>query len=405
MSPRPASLSADQARRIALGAQGFADPRPSGRVDRRHARRVLDRVAVLQIDSVNVVVRSQELPLFARLGSHRRDLVPHLTASGDVFEYWAHEASHLPVAFQPLLRWRMDAARDGAGTWSGATRIARERPDLVASVLREVAEHGPLTAGALRDPGGGRGKEMWDRTPGKWALEYLFWSGQITARRGPNFERRYDLPERALPAAILAAPTPSPAEAKKSLLLAGARSHGVGTVRDLADYFRLNIPESRRLVAELVVDGSLEQVEVQGWSEPAYLHPEARRPRRVTGRALLSPFDSLVWERGRTERIWGFRYRLEIYTPSHRRVHGYYVLPFLLDGHLVARVDLKADRAAGLLLVRSSWGEDGIDIGRVTAELAAELADLAAFLGLAEGVVVEPRGDLASLLAEAVARG
>ena len=404
MASRPDSLSADQARRIALGAQGFADPRPTARVDRRHGRRVLDRVALLQIDSVNVVVRSQELPLFARLGHHRRDLVPQLTAAGDVFEYWAHEASHLPVALQPLLRWRMDAARDGVGTWAGAAGIARDRPELVASVLREVAEHGPLTAGMLRDPGGGRGKAMWDRTPGKWALEYLFWSGQITARRGPNFERRYDLLERALPAEVLAAPTPPPAEAKKELLLVGARSHGVGTVRDLADYFRLNIPESRGLVAELVAEGRLEPVDVQGWPEPAYLHPEARRPRRIAGRALLSPFDSLVWERARTERIWGFRYRLEIYTPSHQRVHGYYVLPFLLDGHLVARVDLKADRAAGRLLVRSAWGQDGIDVGHVAAELAAELFELATFLGLADAVVVEPRGDLAPDLALAVAR-
>ena len=404
MASRPDSLSADQARRIALGAQGFADPRPTARVDRRHGRRVLDRVALLQIDSVNVVVRSQELPLFARLGHHRRDLIPKMTAAGDLFEYWAHEASHLPVALQPLLRWRMDAARDGVGTWAGAAGIARDRPELVASVLREVAEHGPLTAGMLRDPGGGRGKAMWDRTPGKWALEYLFWSGQITARRGPNFERRYDLLERALPAEVLAAPTPPPAEAKKELLLVGARSHGVGTVRDLADYFRLNIPESRGLVAELVAEGRLEPVDVQGWPEPAYLHPEARRPRRIAGRALLSPFDSLVWERARTERIWGFRYRLEIYTPSHQRVHGYYVLPFLLDGHLVARVDLKADRAAGRLLVRSAWGQDGIDVGHVAAELAAELFELATFLGLADGLVVEPRGDLAPDLALAVAR-
>ena len=404
MSSRTASLSADQARRIALGAQGFADPRPNGRVDRRHGRRVLGKLALLQIDSVNVVVRSQELPLFARLGHHRRDLVPQLTAAGDVFEYWAHEASHLPVSFQPLLRWRMAAARDGVGTWSGATRIARERPALVESVLREVAEHGPLTAGTLRDPGGGRGSEMWDRTPGKWALEYLFWSGQITARRGPNFERRYDLLERALPADVLAAPTPSPDDAKKQLLLAGARAHGVGTVRDLADYFRLNIPESRPLVAQLVADGLLDQVAVQGWSEPGYLHPAARRPRSVRCRALLSPFDSLIWERARTERIWGFRYRLEIYTPSHQRVHGYYVLPFLLDGHLVARVDLKADRSSGLLMVRSAWGEEGVDVGHVVEDLAAELAELAGFLDLAEGVVVEPRGDLASALALAVAR-
>ncbi|MEZ5178683.1 MAG: crosslink repair DNA glycosylase YcaQ family protein [Acidimicrobiales bacterium] len=364
MTVRPDALSADQARRIALGAQGFADARPPGRVDRRHGRRVLDRIGLLQIDSVNVVVRSQELPLFARLGHHRRDLVPQMTAAGDVFEYWAHEASHLPPAFQPLLRWRMDAARDGLGTWAGVARIAQDRPELVASVFREVAERGPLTAGMLQDPGGGRGKEMWDRTPGKWALEYLFWSGQITARRGPNFERRYDLLERALPTEVLDAPTPPPGEAKKELLLVGARAHGVGTVRDLADYFRLNIPESRSLVAELVAEGRLEQVAVEGWREPAYSIRPADPGGSGAGRCCRRSIRSCE-ERARTERIWGFRYRLEIYTPSHQRVHGYYVLPFLLDGRLVARVDLKADRAAGRLLVRSAWGEDGIDVGHV----------------------------------------
>ena len=404
MSPRSSSsLSTEQARRIALAAQGFADPKPKGRVDRRHARRVLDRVGVLQIDSVNVLVRSQELPLFARLGDHRRDLVPQLTASGDLFEYWAHEASHVPPRFHRLMRWRMEMARGGVGTWGGVARIAGERPEFVASVLADVAENGPLTAGMLRDPGGTRGQAMWDRTPGKWALEYLFWSGQITARRGPNFERLYDLPERSIPAEALAAPTPSPDEAKKELLLVGARAHGVGTVRDLADYFRLNIPESRGHVAELVADGRLRPVEVQGWSEVAYLHPDAGRTRKVAGRALLSPFDSLVWERSRTERLWDFRYRLEIYVPGHKRVHGYYVLPFLLDGALVARVDLKSDRSTGRLLVRSAWGEDGIDVGRVAEELAAELDALAAFLGLAAGVEVEPKGDLAPDLTRAVA--
>ena len=404
VSRSSSSLSIEQARRIALASQGFADPKPSGRVDRRHARRVLDRVGLLQIDSVNVLVRSQELPLFARLGDHRRDLVPQLTASGDLFEYWAHEASHLSPRLQPLLRWRMDAARDGLGTWRGVARISVDRPEFVAAVLADVAEHGPLTAGMLQDPGGTKGREMWDRTPGKWALEYLFWSGRVTARRGPNFERLYDLPERALPAEVLATPTPSPDEAKKELLLVGARAHGVGTVRDLADYFRLNIPESRGHVAELVAEARLQPVDVQGWSEPAYLHPDASRTRKVPGRALLSPFDSLVWERSRTERLWDFRYRLEIYTPSHKRVHGYYVLPFLLDGALVARVDLKADRSTGRLLVRSAWAEDGIDVGHVADELAAELAGLAAFLGLTGGLVVEPKGDLAPDLAHAVAR-
>ncbi|HEX2576629.1 MAG TPA: crosslink repair DNA glycosylase YcaQ family protein [Aquihabitans sp.] len=401
MTGRPDELTADQARRIALAAQGFADPRPRGAVDRRHGRRLLDRVALVQIDSVNVVVRSQELPLLARLGPHPRDLIARMTAAGDIFEYWAHEASHVPVAFHPLLRWRMDDARAGRGTWGRVARISQEQPELVEHVLRQVRDR-PVTIGMI-DGAGERGEGMWAWSPGKVAIEYLFWSGQVTARRGPNFERWYDLPERALPAAVLAAPTPTPAEAWKELLVIGARAHGVGTGRDLADYFRLNVPRCRPLLAELVAEGRLREVHVAGWAEPAYLHPDARLPRWIRGRALLSPFDPLVWERARTERIWGFRYRIEIYVPKEKRVHGYYVLPFLLDGRLVARVDLKADRAASVLLVQSAHAEAGIDAGHVSAELTASLAELAAFLGLHEEVVVRPSGDLAADLALAVA--
>jgi hypothetical protein len=392
----PVTLSADQARRIALGAQGFADRAPAGAVDRRHGRRVLDRVGLIQIDSVNVVVRSQELPLFARLGPHRRDLIPAMTQRGDLFEYWAHEASHLPVDLQPLLRWRMDDAREGRGTWKGVAAIRHEDPALVRSVLDQVRERGPLTTSMIE--GGG------ERSDGKRALEYLFWSGDITARRGANFERWYDLPERVLPHRVLDVATPSPSAAKKELLVIGARCHGVGTARDLADYFRLNIVESRGLLRELVDEGRLVPAEVRGWKDPAYLHPEARRPNNPKGRALLSPFDSLVWERARTERIWGFRYRIEIYVPKSKRVHGYYVLPFLLDGRLVARVDVKSDRQAGVLRVQGAFAEDGVDEPRVAEELAGELASLAAFLGL-DGVEVMPNGDLAPALAAAARAG
>jgi uncharacterized protein YcaQ len=363
---------------------------------------VIDRIALLQIDSVNVVVRSQELPLFARLGHHRRDLVAQMTRAGDLFEYWGHEASHLSTALHPLLRWRMDDARQGRGTWGRVARIARDQPELVDRVLGQVRER-PLTVGMV-EGGGARGEGMWAWSPGKVALEYLFWSGLVTARRGANFERWYDLPERALPAAVLERPTPDPRQAKKELLLLGARSHGVGTARDLADYFRLNVPECRPLLDELVAEGRLRPVRVQGWGQPAFLHPGARQPRWVRGRALLSPFDPLVWERSRTERIWGFRYRIEIYVPKPKRVHGYYVLPFLLDGELVARVDLKADRRAGLLLVQSAWAEDAIVVDHVATELAAELVELSIFLGLPNGVVVQPRGDLAADLAGVVAR-
>ncbi len=393
-------ISAAAARRIALAAQGFGAARPNA-ANAGHVQRAIDRLGLLQIDSVNVLVRSQELPLFARLGHHRRDLIPSMTAASDVFEYWAHEASHLRMDLQPLLRWRMDDAREGRGTWGNVSAIAHEEPALVASVLAQIAERGPLTTSML-EGGGERTDGMWGWSPGKRALEYLFWSGQITARRGPNFERWYDLPERMLPASVLDQPTPAPAAAKKELLVLGARGHGVGTARDLADYFRLNIPESRVLLAELVDEGRLLPAEVHGWRDRAYLHPEARRPNNPKGRALLSPFDSLVWERDRTERIFGFRYRIEIYVPKPKRVHGYYVLPFLLDGQLVARVDLKADRAAGVLLVQGAFAEEHVRDAperthQVAAELAAELGELAAFLGL-DGVEVRPNGDLAPAL-------
>jgi uncharacterized protein YcaQ len=400
---RPDSLTLAQSRRIAVAAQGLAGARPAGRIDRRHGRRVLDRTGLVQIDSVNVVARSQHLHLFARLGDHPERLLPDMTAAGDIFEYWAHEASHVPTALHPLLRWRMADARDGIGTWGRIAQAAKDEAGLVAGVLAQVRDRGPLTIGML-EGGGERVAGMWGWSPGKVALEYLFWSGQITARRGRNFERWYDLPERMLPPEVLAAPTPPPREAKKELLLIGARSHGVGTATDLADYFRLNRPEARPLLAELVDEGRLEAVRVDGWKDPAYLHPEARLPRRIRARALLSPFDPLVWERSRTERLFGFRYRIEIYVPAPQRVHGYYVLPFLLDDALVARVDLKADRAASALLVRAAFVEDGRDVERVATELAAELGELARYLGLDEGVRVEPRGDLAAALAAAVAR-
>ena len=395
------AISALTARRMALAAQGFADPRPGGRIDRRHGRRVFDRVGVIQIDSVNVLVRSQELPLFARLGRHPRTLLPAMTAAGDVFEFWAHEASHVPVALHPLLRWRMDDARDGIGTWGGIARAANDEAGYVRYVFDQVVDKGPITIGML-DGAGERSSGMWGWSPGKVALEYLFWSGQITARRGPNFERWYDLPDRVLPSEVLAAPTPSRDDAMSELLLIAARCCGVGTARDLADYFRLNIKEARRLLADLVGDGHLEPVSVEGWRDPAFMSPGARVPRRVRARALLSPFDSLVWERARTERIWDFRYRIEIYVPQAKRVHGYYVLPFLLGEELVARVDLKSDRARSRLLVRAAYGESGIDVGEVSEQLAGELVVLAGFLGLDEGVEVEPKGDLAAPLVRAL---
>jgi uncharacterized protein YcaQ len=392
-------VSAARARRIALAAQGFDVPRPSGKVDRRHVRRVFARVGLIQIDSVNVIVRSQELPLFARLGPHRRDLLATMIEDGELFEYWGHEASLLPVEVFPYLRWRMEAAGAKAAGWNGLIRLARERPDYVEAVYEEVRERGVVSAGELDDPGDKSGP-WWGWRHGKQALEYLFWCGRLSARRRASFERVYDLTERMIDPEILARPVPSEADAQKELLVLAARSHGIGTARDLADYFRINIAVARKLVAELAEEGRLVPVTVEGWRDPGFLHPEARTPRRIDARALLSPFDSLVWERARTERLFGFRYRLEIYTPAPKRVYGYYVLPFLLGDALVARVDLKADRADSTLLVRGAFGEAGHDPLAIAEPLAEELALLGGWLGL-DRVVVHDHGDLAPALRDA----
>lgn len=402
-------LSARAARRIALAAQGFADPRPSGAVTARHLRRAIGQVGLLQLDSVNVFSRTHYMPLFARLGPYPRDVLDRMAAHTDgavrreLFEYWAHEASLVPLALQPHLRWRM--ARADRDAWGGVRRIAQEHPQLVADVLALVTEQGPVRAA---DTGAERAQrragEMWNWHEGKVALEWLFWSGQITAARRINFERRYDLPERVIPAAVLETPTPTVEEAQRELLRVAARAHGIATEPDLGDYFRLPRRDSKLRVAELVAAGELLPASVEGWEAPAYLWPAARRPRRVSARALLSPFDSLIWFRPRTERIFGFRYRIEIYTPAPRRIHGYYVLPFLLGDELVARVDLKSDRQAGVLRVQAAYAEAGAtpDAAEIAAELTQELHAVAGWLGLEGGVEVMRRGDLAAALAAAV---
>lgn len=399
MSPSPSQteISLASARRIALAAQGFANPRPTGRIDKRHLHRVLDSVGLIQIDSVNVLVRSQELPLFSRLGNHPRTLIPNATDAGELFEYWCHEASHLPVSMHPLVRWRMDEARKGA-MWPGLTRVAKSKPKLVAEIRDRIYSDGPLVAGDVRTRKGPKGS-WWDWDDGKAVLEYLFWTGEITARRRTNdFARVYHAPHHVLPAEILNTPAPEESDARRTLLLLAARSVGIGTAGDLADYHRQKAASVKPLIAELVSTGELEKVRVEGWREPAYMLPDAVKPRSVSTRALVSPFDSLVWCRPRIERLFDFHYRIEIYVPAPKRVYGYYVLPFVLGDRIVARVDLKADRYAGELVVPGAFGEAGVDVRHVASELMIELQEMAAWLGL-DSVRVQKNGDVATQLA------
>jgi uncharacterized protein YcaQ len=366
-------------------------------------------VQVVQVDSVNVLVRAQELPLWARLGPHRRDLIPRLVDRRELFECWGHEASICPVALHPLLRWRMEAAARGVGTWSFVARIAHERRDLVDAVLAEVRRRGPLAAreleSALAPADAQRARQptsWWNWSDVRRAVTYLFWAGALGAtRRANTFERLYDLPERLIPPEVLAQPTPAPADAQRALLSRAARALGVATVGDLADYFRIKRPVARPLVQDLVDAGTLLPAAVDGWHEPAFLDRDAVRPRRALGATLVSPFDSLIWERARALRLFGFHYRIEIYTPAAQRRHGYYVLPFLHGDRLVARVDLKAHRAAGTLAVPGAFAEPDTDHKAVAAALAAELGALSVWLGL-ERVAVGARGDIAAALRAAV---
>ena len=398
MSPSPSltEVSLASARRIALAAQGFASPRPSGRIDRRHLRKVLDHIGLIQIDSVNVLARSQELTLFSRLGNHPRSLIPDATADGELFEYWCHEASHLPTSMHRLVRWRMEDARNGT-MWPGLQRFAKSKSQFVQEVRDRVFNDGPLVAGDVKTRTGPKGS-WWDWDDGKAALEYLFWTGEITAQRRPNdFARMYFAPQHVLPKEVLKAKTPTEFEARSELLLLAAKSLGIATASDLLDYHRQKPAVAKPVLAELVKQGNLEQVRVEGWRDVAYMLPGVSTPRSMNTRALVSPFDSLVWCRPRIERLWDFHYRIEIYTPEQKRVYGYYVLPFVLGDRIVARVDLKADRQAGVLLVHGVYSEPGIDVKHVVSELAEELKLMALWLGL-DAVKVGDKGDLSSAL-------
>ena len=387
-------LTISQARRAALAAQGFHRKRPVGRVDRRHLRRAFDDMGIIQIDSVNVLVRSQELPLFARLGPHDRTLIPSATAAGDIFEYWVHEASHVPASQHRLLRWRMGQPH----AWKGVNRIAKEHPGLVKRVLSAIGESGPTTAGEL-SPRTSPKSDWWDWDTAKAALEFLFWKGEVAATRRTNdFARLYDLPERVLPAAALEAETPDESVAREELIRQAVRHLGVGTMHDIADYHRQRITDIKPLVENLVRMGDLVPVTVEGWQQPGYSARDLYIPREVQARAFLSPFDPMVWFRDRDERLFDFTYRIEIYTPAAKRRYGYYVLPFLLGDRIVGRFDLKADRARQVLLVQASWVEDSDDTPARRLEIASEaleeLETMCAWLGLHEIEIIE-RGSLA----------
>jgi uncharacterized protein YcaQ len=395
------TFNAQQARRIALAAQGFAEPRPTGRVDIRHLRRVIDRVAILQLDSVNVLERSHYLPVFARLGPYPRDLLDEATHHRrELFEYLFHAASYSTADVLPLLRPRMEAIE----SWGRIREVMKEHPGYIERVYGEVAERGPLTSADLDDPGRRTGP-WWGMGKGSSALEWLYVKGRLAISHRPStFAKVYDLAERVYPEGFVDRPLMDRDTSVRQRAMIASRAQGIATIPDLADYFRMRVAEVRRQVERLVAAGSLLQVEVEGWREPAYLHPEARIPRRVRAQALLSPFDSLIWYRDRTERLFGFRYRIEIYVPKPKRRYGYYVLPFLLGEDLVARVDLKADRQAGTLLVQGAHLEPGLAAPAVTGPLAAELELMAGWMGLGR-VQVRPNGDLAARLARAVASG
>ncbi|MDH4871197.1 winged helix-turn-helix domain-containing protein [Pseudomonas sp. BN515] len=383
------TLSLPEARRLALAAQGFARA-PRGAIRHRQLLAQLDALGVVQIDSVNALVRSHYLPAFSRLGHYDRALLDDLAWGKPrrraLFEYWGHEASLLPLELYPLMRWRMCRAANGQGIYQQLARFGFEQQEVIQRVLQAVRDQGPLGAGALsaREE---RAGPWWDWSAEKHAMEWLFAAGEVTVAGRRGFERLYDLPERVIPADILNQPDMPEADAQRQLLLRAAQALGVATERDLRDYYRLDTGDSQARLAELVEEGALQQVQVNGWKQPAYCLGEPKAPRKVRASALLSPFDSLIWERARTERLFDFRYRLEIYTPQHKRQYGYYVLPFLHDERLAARVDLRAERAQDRLAVHALHEEErGLTEAGIQA-LAENLRSMAEWLGLGEVAV------------------
>jgi uncharacterized protein YcaQ len=397
-------ISQSLARRIALAAQGFGDGAEARRspTERRRILDLVSRLGVVQLDSVNVLCRAHYLPFFARLGSYDRDLLDACAwgPKPGLFEYWGHEASLLPIDSQPLFRWRMERAAQGERVWGHIARFGKDKKEYVEDVLAEVAARGPLRASEI-ESGERRKGRWWTRSDAKIALEWLFWTGRVAASSRKNFERRYDLPERVLPAKVLSKPTPDVETAHRELLLIAAHALGVATQDDLSDYFRLPRSAIGARVRELVEEGLLEETAVDGWEKTAYLDPARLGTKKKRVAALLTPFDPLIWYRPRAQRLFGFHYRIEIYTPPEKRAHGYYVLPFLLGDRLVARVDLKSDRAESTLRVQASHLEDHAEGSAIAPPLADELRRLAEWLGL-ERVAVAKKGKLSPALRAAI---
>jgi uncharacterized protein YcaQ len=406
--PTPSQLSLKQARRVALAAQGFHGRRPPATFTSSHVTQLIERLGVLQIDSVNALVRSHYLPLYSRLGNYPQKLLDQVAWSQGrqrkLFEYWGHEASLLPVELYPLMRWRMQRASQGEGIYQQLAKFGREEQATIARVLQAVRDQGALGAGSLSTRQE-RAGPWWDWSAEKHALEWLFAAGEVTVSGRRGFERLYDLPERVLPSSIINHPDIREADAQRGLLLRAITALGVGTEKDIRDYFRQDPAPAKAGLAELMEEGAIEKVQVQGWKQPAYVLPQLKVPRKITASALLSPFDSLIWERARTERLFDFHYRLEIYTPAHKRVYGYYVLPFLHNERIAARVDLRAERAAGRLAVHAVHEEEpGLDEEGMHA-LAANLRQLADWLGLPDVLINCQRASAARLRVAFLAKG
>ena len=400
-------LSSAEARRLALWSLGFGNARPK-RANIAHVRDTANRLGAIQVDSVNVLARAHYLPVFSRKGAYTTSTLDDLThGKRELFEYWGHAACLLPMGLYPVMRWRMENQVEG---WSS---LDAKKKEYIERVYREIAERGPIAAGDISIAGKSTGP-WWGWSDGRQAVEYLYRQGRIAVASRRNFERIYDLPERVIPASVLALPRLTPRDSKKALIIRAAHAMGVGTAKDIAQYFhvdgfwdRLSVNGRRRLSRlqelfdELVEEGFLERASVEGWKQPAYVTPDMRVPKSIDARAIISPFDPLMWERAWTRSVFDFEYQIEIYVPAPKRVYGYYVLPFLMGDRFAARVDLKADRKTSTLIVHSAYLESGRNETKVAAALGDELRALARWLSL-ECFSVGRKGNLARALKRAL---